>query len=226
MYAKKSVSMKVVVLLLAVVLLIGCVAGGTLAYLMDKSSTVTNTFVVGDIGTLTLKENGTEASNNTNSFNIVPGVDIAKNVTVSYSYTDNANDNLDDVAVYVFVKVAAVNWDVDDTGDGATYKKYSIENNLLSWSIADGWTYLTTEDGARVYYREVAANASLTDVPVIAALSGEGEAKHIDVSSDIAKTNVSTVATKAGNIVFSAYATQQDGFNDATAAWAVAKTAQ
>lgn len=227
MYAKKkSMSMKVVVLLLAVVLLIGCVAGGTLAYLMAKTSTVTNTFVLGDIGTLTLKENGTEASNNTNSFNIVPGVDIAKNVTVSYSYTDNANDNLDDVAVYVFVKVAATNWDVDDTGDGATNKKYSIENNLLSWSIADGWTYLTTEDGARVYYREVAANASLTDVPVIAALSGEGEAKHIDVSSDIAKTNVSTVATKAGNIVFSAYAIQQDGFNNATAAWAVAKTAQ
>ena len=55
MYAKKkSVSMKVVVLLLAVVLLIGCTIGGSVAYLMANTNTVTNTFVVGNIGNLTL----------------------------------------------------------------------------------------------------------------------------------------------------------------------------
>ena len=72
MYAKKNLSMKVVVLLLAVVLLIGCVAGGTLAYLMAKSSIVTNTFVVGDIGDLKLYENNEEiTTTTTKSFTIM-----------------------------------------------------------------------------------------------------------------------------------------------------------
>ena len=73
MRTKKTVSMKAVVLLMAVVLLIGCTIGGSLAWLMTESKAVINTFVVGDIGTLTLTENGAEASDDTRTFTIITG---------------------------------------------------------------------------------------------------------------------------------------------------------
>lgn len=224
MYEKKSVSMKVVVLLLAVVLLIGCVAGGTLAYLMAKSSTVTNAFVVGDIGNLKLYENNVEiTAATTNSFTIIPGKDITKDVAVSYSYT--AKEGYDDVPVYVFVKVDASDWAVGD--DNKTYTVTKDNKTLLSWSIAESWTYLKKEtDGSMIYYCTVAADASLSNASVIAALTGEGNTGHVEVSSEITKADIADVASAAGNITFTAYAIQQDTFADAAAAWAVAKDAQ
>lgn len=163
MYAKKSVSMKVVVLLLAVVLLIGCVAGGTLAYLMAKSSTVNNTFVAGEIGTLTLSET------TGNSYIVTPGVDITKDPTVTF----NGNN----VAAYVFLKVDATGWTV--SGSDTTYT-YSIGTNQEMKWVLDGWTKL--EDG--VYYKEVAANAGAQSWSVI-------KENKITVSSEITKANIS-----------------------------------
>ena len=230
---KKSVSMKVVVLLLAVVLLIGCVAGGTLAYLMANTNTVTNTFVIGEIGTLTLKENGVAVEDNdTRTFTIVPGNNLTKNVTVSYSYADDNTDKKDDVKVYVFVKVETTGWSVSNN---TSYIIKGIVKNaevaeetkeLLSWSIASDWTYLTTEDNAIVYYRSLdptdndTTNDALDEAIVIA------EDGKITVSNAITKDNINTIATAAGDITFTAYAIQQDTFADASAAWAVAKKAQ
>ena len=94
-----------------------------------------------------------------------------------------------------------------------------ITRNLLSWSIDSGWKYLTTEENARVYYKEVAENSSL-DKTIVIAENGK-----ITVSSDITKDNIDTVAAAASDITFTAYAIQQDTFENATAAWAVAKTA-
>ena len=163
MYAKKSVSMKVVVLLLAVVLLIGCVAGGTIAYLMAKSSTVNNTFVAGEIGTLKLSET------TGNSYIVTPGVDITKDPTITF----NGNN----VAAYVFLKVDATGWTV--SGADTTYT-YSIGTNQeMKWEL-NGWTKL--EDG--VYYKEVAANAGEQSWSVI-------KDNKITVSSEITKANIS-----------------------------------
>lgn len=164
MYAKKkSVSIKVVVLLLAVVLLIGCVAGGTLAYLMAKSSTVNNTFVAGEIGTLTLSETTGE------SYIVTPGVDITKDPTVTF----NGNN----VAAYVFLKVEATGWEV--SGADTTYT-YSIGTNQEVKWVLDGWTKL----GDGVYYKEVAANAGEQSWSVI-------KDNKITVSSEITKANIS-----------------------------------
>ena len=206
MYAKKSVSMKVVVLLLAVVLLIGCVAGGTLAYLMAKSSTVNNTFVAGEIGTLTLNE--TDGNGNVvtaRSFIVTPGVDITKDPVVTF----NGNN----VAAYIFVKVEATDW----TESNGTF---SIGNSQeMTWTVADGWTKLENVPG--VYYREVVVD---TDT----ANTAENEKyvvikdNTITVSSEITKANISDY-TKG--LSFTAYAIQKDGFTTVAAAWEQAKTA-
>lgn len=163
MYAKKGVSMKVVVLLLAVVLVIGCVAGGTVAYLMAKSSEVTNAFVAGNIGNLTLDETtGT-------SYMVTPGVDIDKNPTVTFEGNN--------VAAYVFLKVDAAGWAV--TGSDTTYT-YSIgDNQEMTW-VLEGWTKL--QDG--IYYKEVAANTSKQIWSII-------QNDRITVSSTITKDNIS-----------------------------------
>ena len=224
MNAKKSVSMKVVGLLLAAVLLIGCVVGGTVAYLMTNTNTVTNTFVVGDIGTLKLTENDTVITETQNSFDfeIVPGVDIAKKVEVEYSYTDKVG--YDAVPVYVFVKVGAANWTVDPDSDNMKYTVSEGDKTLLSWSIDSGWTHLQKEtDGSQVYYREVAENVKSDNALVIAANSGEGDTGNIDVSSEITKANIEKVKDAAGNITITAYAIQKDTFADAAAAWTAVK---
>lgn len=189
MYAKKSVSMKVVVLLLAVVLLIGCVAGGTLAYLMAKSSTVTNTFVAGEIGTLSLAET------TGNSYIVTPGVDITKDPVVTF----NGNN----VAAYIFVKVEATDW----TESNGTF---SIGNNQeMKWTVADGWTKLENTPG--VYYREVVVDtdtANTAETEKYSIIKGNT----ITVSSEITKANISNYTKE---LKFTAYAIQQeDGGSD------------
>lgn len=186
MYAKKkSMSMKVVVLLLAVVLLIGCVAGGTLAYLIATPKTVTNTFVAGDIGELTLNE--TDGKGNTvssRSFTVTPGVDITKDPKVSFSGHN--------VAAYVFVEVNSTTW----TSDNETHRNYSSVNGKLTFSIDSSWALV---DGTtNVYCKEVAADESLNNVPIIANNT-------ITVSCELFDGEMSADTS----LVFKAYAIQQ-----------------
>lgn len=201
MYAKKSVSMKVVVLLLAVVLLIGCVAGGTLAWLITSTGPVENTFVAGEIGTLTLTETDEDKQ-----YTLVPGVDITKDPVVTF----NGNN----VAAYVFVKVDGTDW----TESNGTFAIGS--NQEINWTIADGWTKL--ENVAGVYYRTVAVDtdtATTADTEKYGIIKGDT----ITVSSEITKDNINNY-TKG--LTFTAYAIQQEGHAGdtdaakAAAAWA------
>lgn len=126
----RTVSIKIAALIAAIVLVIGCTAGGTVAWLVSKPTAITNVFTVGDINA-TLTETKTE-------FKIVPGVVIAKDPVATV--TANSED------CYLFVKLTEENWPTftEATEAGSTTRKVKYE-------IADGWTKL--EDG--VYYREV-----------------------------------------------------------------------
>ena len=105
MKSKKSVSMKAVVVLMALVLLIGCGVGGTLAWLRDTTDNVTNTFYVGDINIdlneHTLDENGklttTTTNENLTDYKILPGTSQAKDPFVTVKK--------DSEACWVFVKI-------------------------------------------------------------------------------------------------------------------------
>ena len=125
----RTVSIKIAALIAAIVLVIGCTAGGTVAWLVSKPDPIVNVFTVGNINA-TLTET-------TKEFKIVPGVNIAKNPIA----TVKANSE----NCYLFVKLTEENWPTftEATEAGTTRKvKYEIE---------EGWTKL--EDG--VYYREV-----------------------------------------------------------------------
>lgn len=129
MQAKKSVSTKAVVLLLALVLLLGCGLGGTLAWLSAKTDPVVNTFTAGNIK-ITLTEEG--AVNNAQSFKMVPGIEIEKKPVVSVL----ANSE----ECWLFVKV-------EESATVATYLTYSVDSAI--------WQPVPGESG--VFFKNVSA---------------------------------------------------------------------
>lgn len=126
----RAVSIKIAALIAAIVLVIGCTAGGTVAWLVSKPKPIVNVFTVGNINA-TLTET---AKTETTEFKIVPGVNITKNPVATV--TANSED------CYLFVQLTEANWP-SFTGTDKTRK--------VEYKIADGWTKL--KDG--VYYRVV-----------------------------------------------------------------------
>ena len=123
----RTVSIKIAALIAAIVLVIGCTAGGTVAWLVSKPAPIVNVFTVGNINA-TLTETAKE-------FKIVPGVNIDKDpvATVKAKSED----------CYLFVQLTEENWPNVTEADKTTRK--------VKYEIADGWTKL--ENG--VYYRVV-----------------------------------------------------------------------
>ncbi len=87
---RRSISGKMFVTMLAVVLLVGCIIGGTVAWLTDKTDPITNTFTYGKVN-ITLQETTGE------NYKIVPGVNIKKDPSVTVEGGSEP--------CYVFVKV-------------------------------------------------------------------------------------------------------------------------
>lgn len=211
MYAKKkSVSMKVVGLLLAICLLIGCVAGGTIAYLIAAPKTVTNTFVAGEIGELSLTEEDGKNTTGITNIKVIPGVDITKDPKVSFS-----GHNVD---AYVFLKVEADGWNVNS--DANYFSQYFLDSEgYLEWYLAEGWEYYGEVENAQIYCRKVSANEKLDNVSVI-------KDDKITVSSKITKENLKDYTLP--DLTFTAYAIQASGYDAAlkeeyelrNAAWA------
>ena len=139
MHAKKTNKTKLAVVLLAVVLLIGCTAGATLAWLMDSTPAVVNTFTYGDINIDLTETTG-------NDYTIIPGTEEAKDpkVTVKAKSED----------CWVFVKI------VEENNTAAADLDY------VTWAIAADWTKLDGVEG--VYYREYTTSATDTDYKVLA----------------------------------------------------------
>ena len=135
---RRGVSTRAFVALLALVLVIGYVAGGTVAWLIDTSATVTNTFTYGDIN-ITLEENA--GKNNNYNFKIIPGVNIEKDPKVTV--LANSED------CWLLVEVEEINWPTAKEED---------RTNKVSWKIADGWQLVPGQ--TNVYYREAKANES------------------------------------------------------------------
>ena len=139
---RRSVSSRTFIAMLALVLVIGCAVGGTIAWLTAQTDPVVNTFTYGDIN-ITLSETTGD------SYKIIPGVNIDKDPKVTVKK--------DSEACWLFVKVEEENWPTFTESDGTRKVKYGI---------ADGWTALTGETG--VYYREVVAVTADTSFDVLA----------------------------------------------------------
>ena len=135
---RRSVGMKTFVAMLALVLVIGCAVGGTVAWLVSSTNAVVNTFTYGDINITLTETTG-------NDYKIIPGVNIDKAPKVTVKK--------DSEACWLFVKV-------EEEG--------TFVANKVTYSIADGWTKGDgTNIPANVYYRSVDAVKADTDFAVL-----------------------------------------------------------
>lgn len=114
---RRSVSSRAFIALLALVLVIGCVAGGTVAWLVAKTEPVVNTFTYGNINIALAETTGT-------SYKIIPGTDITKNPKVTVKGGSEA--------CWLFVKV-------EESGTFVADK--------VTYAIDNGWTPLEGEKG-------------------------------------------------------------------------------
>lgn len=114
---RRSVSSRAFIALLALVLVIGCVAGGTVAWLVATTDTVTNTFTYGNIN-ITLAETTGE------NYKIIPGKDIPKDPKVTVTAGSEA--------CWLFVKV-------EESGTFVADK--------VTYAIDKDWTALEGEKG-------------------------------------------------------------------------------
>lgn len=135
---KKGVSTKVFLSLLALVLVVGCAVGGTIAWLTATTDPVVNTFTYGKININLGESTG-------NAYTIIPGVNISKDPKVTVIGGSEA--------CWLFVKVA---------------EEGTFVANRVTYSIEDGWTALDATNHPGVYYREVDAVTADTDFYVLA----------------------------------------------------------
>lgn len=135
-------------------------------------------------GDLTVTDSG--------SVQVQPGVAAKKDLTVHFDGSE--------AAVYVFAEVQG-GWTLG--ADGI----YHDAAGLMTWRVADGWTYLRDN----VYYRELAPNTVL-DAGLIAGGT-------VDVSENMTRTELEELS-KALSIRVRAAAVQREGGDTAQIAWA------
>lgn len=178
------VSKKTLLMALAVTLATSGVASGTLAWLIDRTPELTNTFTYGDIN-ITLEETDTNLDDdedpNTNEYNMTPGAAINKDPKVTVlANSENS---------WVFVKLEeSENFD-----------------SFMTYEIAEGWTALPGYDG--VYYREAEASEEDQVYPVL-------KDDQVNVKLEVTKQMLNELdANGAANfpqLIITAYAIQRD----------------
>lgn len=191
----RTLSVKTISLILALVLLVGGVVGGTVAWLTTQTADVVNTFTYGDIN-IKLEETPTDDGDNdpnTNEYEMIPGSDITKDPKVTV-----LGDSED---CWLFVKVVK---SADPKFD-----------EFMTYEMAEGWTALTGVDN--VWYREVKSNADAQDFQVI-------KEDKVTVKETVTKEMLNAL-TAYPTLTITGYAVQQENIADVATAWTTINTA-
>lgn len=205
--AKKLSAKAVVAIVASAVMLFGMI-GGTLAWLIDKTDAVVNTFTYGDINIkldeTILDRDGNPVDNDNdgkpdrgetgNTYKMIPGQTITKDPVLTV--------DADSEDCYVFVKLVE-----------STNAKFS---DFMTYEIDPAWTALAGEVG--VYYRVVSAENDLAagdlEMNVI-------KDKTVTVKDTVTKEMLNNLTSATyPTLTVTGYAVQQAGMADAAAAWA------
>lgn len=188
---------KILVACLCVALAVLTIAGTTLAYLTSQDK-VTNTFTVGKVK-ITLDEakvndmgvvDTAETSRvKQNTYKLMPGHEYAKDPTV---HVEAGSETC-----YVYVKVE------NGLGNAEGGTKIAAQISAKGWTALNGV--------ANVYYKEVAASDTVTDLVVF---------EKFTMADTVDATALNALNGKT--IVVTAYAIQKDGTGTAAEAWSTA----
>ena len=194
---------------LCAILLVVASVMGTMAYLTSTDK-VENTFTVGNVQ-ITLDEadvdtDGTPVEGaervKKNEYHLMPGHTYTKDPTVHFAAGSEAS--------YLFVKVENGIKDIIDTT--------TIEDQIE----ANKWEKLTGVSGVdNVYYQKVDANTgnAAVDYVVFGSFKIKDDVKGEELAKYETETNSKGEITNGKQITVTAYAVQQDGFEDAKDAW-------
>ena len=205
-YAAKHagrVNLKPVALIMALVLLVGGVIGGTIAWLIATPDPVVNTFTYGDIN-IELSETDTQLDDdsdpNTNDYKMMPGIKITKDPVVTVKAESEE--------MWLFVKL----------------EKSSNFDTFMEYTVADGWTALSGVDG--VYYQHITAEDVATADKKIAVIKDDT----VTVKESVTKAMLNGLDKNADGteadpkyyptLTVTAYAVQYAGNATAADAWA------
>lgn len=186
---------KLITAIIALSLVLSCMVGVTVAWLYVETPSVTNTFSPSDI-TLKLDETTTK-------YQMVPGVDIAKDPKVTVKA---------DFEAYVFVKIV----------ENGTVKVDDVTydfDSFIEYTTAEGWTLHTTttdENGndTVVIYREITAGEYNFEV-----LANNKVTTKIGVT----KQMMNAYKDDSLKLIFTAYAVQKAGMTSIADAWNAAQ---
>lgn len=190
-------NMKPVALILALVLLVGGVIGGTVAWLIDAPDPLVNTFTYGDINiTLTETDTGLDGDSNskTNEYEMIPGQSITKDPEITVKS--------DSEEMWLFVKL----------------EKSSNFDTFMEYTVADGWTALSGVDG--VYYQHITAEEVANADKEIAVIKDNTVTVKESVTKDQLNELDSESSANYPTLTVTAYAVQYAGNATAAEAWA------
>ena len=123
---------KIIVSAIAIVLVLCCAIGGTLAWLTDATTPIVNTFTVGNVG-IGLTET-------TEDYKMIPGKTLAKDPMVTVEAGSEA--------CYLFVKVEETMPTVENpAGGNYAFSDYLDYDVASSWTPVDGYTGLYVYTG-------------------------------------------------------------------------------
>ncbi|MBE5758773.1 MAG: hypothetical protein E7332_01915 [Clostridiales bacterium] len=205
----KKTNKMIIALSLSIVLLMGCLIGGTLAWLLDKTNPVRNVFTTSDIDI--------ELDETTEGYEMVPGHTIDKDPFV----TVKANSE----ACYVFVKV-------EKTANLDTYIAYAIDGDWKK--LEDGVYYLTADELTTDQVFHILGEGSYTDPmgteDTADDVTIEWENDEVGVKPSVTRTMMDDIKqgkVAAPELTFTAYSVQRFETNgeefSAAEAWALAQ---
>lgn len=185
---------KAILLVACAALLVGASIMGTLAFLQDKTETITNTMTVGNVA-ITLDESVLDANGEKtgersiagNAYKLVPGQTYVKDPTI---HVAAGSENC-----YLFVKV--------ENGVAGIEKENG--QKIADQLAANGWIALANVDN--VYYNSTNGTAG-ADVVLF---------ERFQIKDNVDKDEWATYA--GATIKITAYAVQAAGFDNAQEAW-------
>lgn len=194
---KKNMNVKLIVAVMSFILLFGGTLGGSLAWLLDSTNDLENTFTTSDIS-VELKETK-------NEFKMIPGWTIDKdpNAKVSSGSED----------CYLFVKI-------EESANFSDYMDYAIDEQWTPLTGVDGVYYIEIDNdgGKNVDYNILGAGTA-----TYGGVAYTWKDNQVLVKPTVTKQDMSDALNNNPTLSFTAYAVQLYKNSDtkftATEAW-------
>jgi hypothetical protein len=151
-------------------------------------------------GQLEIKEEGPTS----NVF--APGVPIKKDFAVTFGGSE--------ASTIVFIAVDAPDWNLSNGG-----KTFTDSKDQLYWSVADYWTFLTSEGDTHIYYKSLNPNEVLNQKGFVA-----GNVINVEFSAEKLPEGTAGAVPFYNNypstsFTVKGYVVQSNKFDNAQAAW-------